>query len=114
MPVPVKLKIRPASLNFGSVKVGSHKGPRSITVSNPKGSQKHPGVTALMLGVNGEDGPFNITNGCNAPLPPGGSCNIAVTFAPTAGGPFSETLKITDNAQGSPQSVKLKGKGKTK
>jgi hypothetical protein len=43
-PVPVGLHINPPSLNFGAVKVGSQKGPKNITVSNPKNS----GATVLM------------------------------------------------------------------
>ena len=83
-------------------------------MSNPKGGKKHPGITTLMQGVTGGDAPFNVTNGCTAPLPPGGSCDIAVTFAPTAAGAFKATLMILDNAEHDPQPVKLSGKGKVK
>jgi hypothetical protein len=110
--VPVKLKISPTSLNFGTAKIGSHKGPRNVTVSNPKGSKKKPGITVLMGGVDGVGNPFSVTNGCVAPLPPGGKCMISVTFAPTAAGSSKAKLMIIDNAEHEPQSVKLKGKGK--
>ena len=83
-------------------------------MSNPKGSQKNPGITVLIGGVSGAGNPFTVTNGCSAPLPPGGNCNIAVVFAPTAGGSSNATLMIIDNAENSPQSVRLKGKGKAK
>ncbi|MGC2444658.1 choice-of-anchor D domain-containing protein [Candidatus Binatus sp.] len=112
--MPVKLKIHPASLNFGAVKIGSHKGPKNIAVRNPKGGKKHPGLAVLMQGVAGADGPFNVTNGCNAPLPPGGSCNISVTFAPTVAGRLKATLMIIDNAEHDPQPVTLSGRGKVK
>jgi hypothetical protein len=108
------LKIDPESLNFGAVKVGSHKGPRNVTVSNPKGNKKNPGITVLMDGVSGAGNPFIVTNGCSAPLPPGRNCNIAVVFAPTAGGPSNATLMIIDNAKNGTQSVRLRGKGKAK
>jgi hypothetical protein len=94
------------------VKVGSQKGPKTVTVSNPKGSKKSPGFTVLMQGVNGAANLFSTTNGCNAPLPAGGECKVSVMFAPTAAGPFNATLMIIDNAENAPQSVKLKGKGK--
>ena len=110
--MPVKLKISPASLNFGTVKVGSHKGPKNVTVSNPKGTKKKPGFTVLMEGLGGAGSPFGVSNGCNAPLPAGGKCKIGVTFTPTAAQTYSATLTIKDNAQAAPQSVKLKGKGK--
>ena len=83
-------------------------------MSNPKGSQKNPGITVLIGGVSGAGNPFTVTNGCSAPLPPGGNCNIAVVFAPTAGGSSNATLMIIDNAENSPQSVRLRGKGKAK
>jgi hypothetical protein len=112
--VPVKLKIHPASLNFGGVKVGSQKGPRNVIVSNPKGGKKNPGIPVLMQGVTGADDPFKVTNGCTAPLPPGSSCNISVTFAPTVPGPFKATLTIIDNAERNPQTLTLSGQGKAK
>jgi hypothetical protein len=111
-PVQVKLKISPASLNFGTVKVGSSKGPKNITVSNPKGSKKKPGLTVVMEGLSGGGSPFTVTNGCDAPLAPAAKCTIGVTFKPTAAQPYNATLTIIDNAEHEPQPVKLKGKGK--
>jgi hypothetical protein len=110
--VAVKLTIKPASLNFGTVKVGSHAGPKNVTVSNPKGSKKKPGITVLMEGLNGVASPFSVTNGCNGPLPAGGTCTIGVTCTPSGAYAYSATLTIIDNAEHEPQSVKLKGKGK--
>jgi hypothetical protein len=113
-PVPVKLKISQMSLNFGAVEVGSHKGPKSVTVTNPKGSKKKPGLTVVMQGLSGAVNPYRATNGCDAPLPAGGKCRIEVTFTPTASGVQNSTLMIIDNAEPEPQSVKLKGKGESK
>jgi hypothetical protein len=110
--VLVKLKISPASLNFGTVTVGSSKGPKNITVSNPKGSKKKPGLTVVMEGLSGGGSPFTVTNGCDAPLAPAAKCTIGVTFKPTAAQPYNATLTIIDNAEHEPQPVKLKGKGK--
>jgi hypothetical protein len=111
-PVPVELKISPSLLNFGAVQVGSHKGPENVTVSNPKGSKKKPGLTVLMEGFSGDSNPFTVTNGCDAPLTAGEKCTIGVTFAPTAAGADKATLMIIDNAEGEPQSASLKGTGK--
>jgi len=110
--VPVKLKISSATLNFGTVKVGSHRGPKNVTVINPKSSKKRRGLTVLMEGLSGAVSPYSVTNGCDAPLPAGGKCTIEVTFKPTASGPQNATLMIIDNAEREPQLVKLKGKGK--
>ena len=38
--VPVKLKISPRSLTFGTVSAGRTRGPKYVTVTNPKGSKK--------------------------------------------------------------------------
>jgi Abnormal spindle-like microcephaly-assoc'd, ASPM-SPD-2-Hydin len=110
--VPVKLKLSPTSLNFGTVEIGSLKGSKTVTVSNPKGSKKKPGTTVLIEGIGGVDSPFSAINGCDAPLAPGGKCIIEVTFAPTTAGPSNATLMLLDNAEGGPTQVKLKGKGK--
>ena len=64
-PVPVKLDISPSSVNFGSVEVGRHKGPKDVVVRNPKGSKKKPGITVTVIGVSGGGSPFNLTNGCS-------------------------------------------------
>ena len=46
-----------------------------------------------------------------ATLPAGGNCTINVTFAPTVVGARAGTLTVTDNANGSPQTVPLTGTG---
>ena len=46
-----------------------------------------------------------------ATLPAGANCIISVTFAPTAVGARTGTLTVTDNANGSPQSIPLSGSG---
>lgn len=114
-PVPVKLRIAPRSLDFGTVRAGRFKGPRNIIVRNPKGNgKKKPGLTVMMEGerLNGAFIPFSVTNGCTTLLPAGAKCRIGVTFAPDQTGPVRGTLMIFDNAQGEPQSVNLRGKGR--
>jgi hypothetical protein len=46
-----------------------------------------------------------------ATLAAGATCTINVTFTPTAVGPRAGTLTVTDNANGSPQTVPLTGTG---
>ena len=111
--MPVKLTIKPTSLKFGTVTVGDHKGPKDVTVTNPKGGKKKPGVTVLMEGYSGAGSPYSVENGCDGPLEPGAKCTIGVTFTPTEPVEQNATLMIIDNAENEPQSVKLTGKGKT-
>jgi len=111
--VPVKLEIKPASLKFGTVKIGDSR-EKSVAVTDPKGKKKKPGITVLMEGVGGVVSPYKVTNGCDGPLAPGAKCSIAVTFTPTSSGAQNGTLMIIDNAEGTPQTVKLIGKGEQK
>ncbi len=72
-PVAVKLTIKPTTLRFDTVEIGSHKGPKKITVSNPKSSKRKPGITVLMEGLSGGASQYRVTNSCgDAPLAPGG------------------------------------------
>jgi hypothetical protein len=128
-PVPVQLKINPRSLNLGVWKVGTLlvpgvcdfataeakaglSGGSCITVSNPKGSKKKPGITVRMEGINGVNSPFLVSNSCNAPLAPGAQCAISIGFAPTAVGLQTAQLRILDDAESAPQTVELRGRGK--
>jgi hypothetical protein len=51
------------------------------------------------------------SNTCGSSIPGFASCEIWVTFTPTAMGARSATLSINDNATGSPQMVALNGTG---
>ena len=55
--------------------------------------------------------PFSQTNDCPSDLPVGKSCYIKVSFTPLVEGTANGTLSVTDNAQGSPQTVSLSGTG---
>jgi photosystem II stability/assembly factor-like uncharacterized protein len=94
------------SLNFGSVTVGS-------TALNTM-TMKNVGTTAITINsvtiIGADPGDFG-ESGCGSSLAAGASCTISVTFKPTKTGARSATLKITDNAAGSPQQVLLSGTG---
>jgi len=51
----------------------------------------------------------NFQGGCQSSLSPGAFCTINVTFTPQHQGTQTGTLTISDNAQGSPQTVSLQG-----
>jgi hypothetical protein len=46
-----------------------------------------------------------------ATVTPGNTCQVSVTFTPSAAGNFSASLIFTDNGSGSPQTVSLSGTG---
>lgn len=56
-------------------------------------------------------GDFGETNACSTDLPPFGTCEIRVTFIPTAAGTRNGSISITDSAPRSPQTVSLAGAG---
>jgi hypothetical protein len=52
------------------------------------------------------------SNGCALGVPPGGTCQIAVSFAPQASGKkFTGSLTFTDQSKTSHHKIKLAGKG---
>jgi len=102
-----KISIKPASLNFGSLKAGSTSASKTITVKNTgKGTLIIDSIT--IAGTNAED--FALTNSCNI-IPPGGSCAISVTFTSTT--PFGKKSAILSISSNDPKkpivNVKLTG-----
>ncbi|MCA1667696.1 MAG: choice-of-anchor D domain-containing protein, partial [Thermomicrobia bacterium] len=79
--------------------------PPPVTVTNS-------GSAALTLSQIAFSGDFALdTSTCGSSVAPGTTCTLAVKFTPTATGARTGTIQITDNAQGSPQSVTLSGNG---
>ena len=119
-PVPGKLKIRPKKLNFGNVEVGSDK-VKSVKITNAgKIKKKRVPLPILIEMETGATNPFSITQTCDdddlGPRGkgiPAGSCEVSVTFTPTAAQKYSGTLMIDTNLESGPdKSVKLEGVGK--
>ncbi len=54
---------------------------------------------------------YSQTNTCGSSLAAGASCAITVKFDPSATGPFTATLAVTDSAPGGQQSISLSGYG---
>jgi hypothetical protein len=86
--------------------------PQTVTISNP-GTTTALNISAIAISSN-----FAIaSNSCGNTFPiviaPGGAaCALNIIFAPAAGtapGPVTGTLTVTDNANGSPQTLSLSG-----
>jgi phospholipase C len=104
------LGLNPASLNFGTVKVGMTSQPMSMTVTNvaPTGNLRITNVA--ITGTNATD--FTLTgNTCPASLRPKASCIVTATFTPSASGSRNANMQFTDNGGGSPQLAPLTGVG---
>ncbi len=102
------VSISPPYINFGNQIVGITSNPLVSTLTNiGNGTLSISSVS--LTGANVAD--FAETNNCPASLAPKNSCNISVTFTPTAVGTRAAFVTITDNAPGSPQMISLSGTG---
>jgi hypothetical protein len=111
------LGIAPTALNFGSQQVGVTSGSQIVTFTNSGSADLN--FTNFAITGNSSTSFGFVAKGANAcPLPSGklvagGNCTLSVDFDPNSAGPVSAALTISDNAQGSPQSVALSGNGGT-
>jgi hypothetical protein len=104
----------PTNLTFAGQLLTTTSAPQTVTISNP--STTVP-LTISAISIPGTD-PFTIaSNTCTLPAvltvsPGGNTCVLGITFNPgasTAPGPVSSAITVTDNANGSPQTVVLNG-----
>ena len=93
--------VLPGNLSFGAQGVGTASSPQSITLT--------AGAVALDNLTIQASPNFSQTNNCGTGLLGFGTCQILVTFTPTAPGTLSGALTITDNAPNSPQTISLTG-----
>jgi beta-lactam-binding protein with PASTA domain len=103
--INAKAKVNKSSLSFGNVKVG-----QSSTLAVILTSSGTSSLTINGISVSGSSD-FTESDNCMSPLSQGVSCTINVTFAPSAKKSRTGTLRISDNASSSPQTVSLSGKG---
>ncbi|HEY6947042.1 MAG TPA: choice-of-anchor D domain-containing protein [Candidatus Acidoferrum sp.] len=103
---PPPIAVSPSSLGFGNQLVGTTSSALTVKVSNN-------GSTATTISITAS-GDFAQTNNCPvspATLAPAASCNISVTFTPTATGVRNGAVTVSDPLPGSPQTVALSGTG---
>jgi FG-GAP-like repeat/Abnormal spindle-like microcephaly-assoc'd, ASPM-SPD-2-Hydin len=103
-PAPI-VSSSPSTITFPGQYVGTSGLPQTVTVTNT-------GSAPLSItGATASPADFGVLSNCSNAVAVGSSCTIGVFFDPTAGGTRTGTLKITDNAGDSPQSVTLTGSG---
>jgi hypothetical protein len=100
----------PGSLTYTAQKIGTVSAPKIVTLTNHESQQETFTLTPA--------GDFTATSSCGVGptyvIPKNFACAIAVDFAPTAAGPRSGSLTITDSAPGAaPLVVSLLGSGTT-
>ncbi|MBO3751193.1 choice-of-anchor D domain-containing protein [Streptosporangiaceae bacterium NEAU-GS5] len=93
-----------SSLVFGSQALNTTSAAQNVTVTNT-------GTAAASISGVSVSGDFQQTNTCGTTLATGASCNVSVTFRPTASGTRTGTVTITSNATNSPTNIALSGTG---
>jgi hypothetical protein len=96
------VSLQPSSLKYAVQLLHTSSSPQAVTLTNT-------GSVNVNISNISTTGPFSQTNNCPSDLTVGTNCMIEVTFTPTAKGPASGKLSVTDNAKGSPQTVALSG-----
>ncbi len=105
-PPPGALTVMPTSLSFPDTFVGVKSAAKQVTVENTSA------VSVDLDSIKVSTGNFAVDSSqCASPLLPSTSCTLNVIFNPTASGPLTDTLSISDNVPGSPQTVALSGTG---
>lgn len=94
----------PASINFGSVALGTTSNAVAVTVTNHN-------TSLLTFGSITASAQFAETDNCTSGVAAGASCTINVTFTPTSSGTQNGLLTLNDNDVASPQKINLTGTG---
>jgi hypothetical protein len=100
------LTATPASISFPGQPIATTSAAQPIILQNT-------GDLPFQLTSVAISGNFKELSSCGTNLPPGASCNIKVTFTPTAMGQQSGALTLTGTFTGSPQTIPLSGIGTT-
>jgi hypothetical protein len=96
------------SVNFGNQTVKVASTPQVVTLKNT--GNINLTITSIQI-TGANSGDFAQKNNCPASLAANASCQVDVTFTPTATGTLNAAVSVADNAPGTPQSVSLTGVG---
>lgn len=98
------LTASPLTLNFSSQTQGTTSAAQTVTLSNPSSA-------AINLGAIAATGDFAQTNNCGTSVAAGSSCQLNVTFTPTATGSRTGQLTIVESQSAATLVVALAGTG---
>jgi hypothetical protein len=102
--------VSPTMLAFGNQAVGVPSSPQNVVLTNIGKSRLK--ISSIAMG-GADPGDFSQTNNCGKGLAAGASCQIQVTFTPTALGARSASVVINSPELSVPQTVPLSGTGVT-
>ncbi len=117
-PSPGPVRASPQTISFGRHKLGTASATRLATIINPKVNKAPLTIGRLSMTTGSMTaGQFLIdaarttcVNGMS--LARGKTCRIGVQFAPSATGPQTAMLVVSDNSSNGPHQVLLKGSGR--
>lgn len=100
----------PSALSFPITGVGEASAAKTLVLKNTGSASM--GIPEGGIAIKGAGAAsFKVASKCSSTLAAGSSCNLMVSFKPTALGPLSAVLQVTDGAASSPQKVTLSGTG---
>lgn len=107
------VSLSPTSLSFGNQNVSTTSAQQVVTLTNTGTATLTISSVALTTGTQFAFATPGSGSDCRTvgTVAASGTCNIAVTFTPTSVGAQSDTVSITDNAAGSPQTFGVSGTG---
>jgi hypothetical protein len=105
-PPPAGQLQMPSPVVFSAQQIGTQSAAMTATITNIGSS------AVTISNVTGTDlTEFPGSTTCLTTIPAGGNCQVTVSFLPTTAGLHSETITITSNGVGSPQSFSVSGTG---
>jgi len=96
-----------ATVSFPNTGVGLAAPAQTVTLTNNDGTQ----LLLQSIALTGDFAVVPDSNSCGASVAPYAACTMQIAFTPTAGGPRSGTVTVTDSAPNSPQALQLTGTG---
>jgi sugar lactone lactonase YvrE len=102
------VNVSTSDMNFGSINPGSTSDSQTVTVSDAGNATLN--FSQISLPANFGWG-SEVLCSTSVPLTSGNNCPLVAAFAPPAGGIYSGSIILTDDALNSPHSVTLEGVG---
>jgi sugar lactone lactonase YvrE len=102
------VNVSTSDMNFGSINPASTSASQTVTVSDAGNATLN--FSQISLAANFGWG-SEVLCSVEVPLTSGNSCPLVASFAPPAGGNYSGSIILTDDALNSPHSVTMEGVG---
>jgi len=102
------VNVSTSDMNFGSINPASTSASQTVTVSDAGNAALN--FSQISLAANFGWG-SEVLCSISVPVTPGNSCPLVAAFAPPAGGNYSGSIVLTDDALNSPHSITMEGVG---